>query len=202
MNVQAINAPLPYVSFENIFTESELRAIHAELDSYVDKKGLFVKQLGSAHKDGRLLKENKGFFLNQHVPDPKDSVLASTVLERLLKPGTAFPADSAFFAEPTFALHTMMISHYEEGDYYLPHRDVNLATLLIWLYDEPKSFSGGAFSFTDYPEVHLPQRSNCGVLFPGRYRHEVTELTSCAGRGRFVASLFFDDELTLRSLAR
>ena len=59
-----------------------------------------------------------------------------------------------------------------EGDYYLSHLDDVQFTLLIWLWKEPKNWTGGEFIFGDVNHT-VPMKNNSAVLFPSCYAHQV-----------------------------
>ena len=59
-------------------------------------------------------------------------------------------------------------------------------TVLIWLYDEPKGFTGGDLIFNDF-DVTIPCKNNTGVIFLGPWHHEVTEVK---GQGRYTLTMF------------
>ena len=52
-------------------------------------------------------------------------------------------------------MNALLVSHYEGGDHYKPHPDESIGSMVIWLYKEPKQFTGGEFIFTDYPDVEF-----------------------------------------------
>lgn len=193
MKVNVYNRPMPYIYVEDVFTDSQLDLVWTEMNLF-HEKGYFEENLGSAHRNNVLLKRNSGFFLNEKVPNPFRSAIAKPIAEHLSS-GALFPQESNFFRDFECVLHTFMISYYQDGDFYQPHYDYALGTFLVWLYDEPKKFEGGDFSFPDYPEVEVPSKHNCGIFFPGRYLHQVTPVSlpgNRTGDGRYTLSLFFD----------
>jgi hypothetical protein len=79
-----------------------------------------------------------------------------------------------------------MVSEYSHGDSYPSHWDNSFFTILLWFYPEPKPFSGGELTFTDY-DVTLECKNNTGVIFFGPEKHEVSEVQ---GNGRYTLTIF------------
>ena len=89
-----------------------------------------------------------------------------------------------------------MISYYENADYYKAHHDNASFTMLLWLFKQPKNFTGG--------DLILPQlnktiecRYNRMLLFPSYYKHEVLKLEQehkKEGYGRYAITTFFHQE--------
>jgi hypothetical protein len=74
-----------------------------------------------------------------------------------------------------------LISYYEDGHYYKPHFDTSYFTILIWLYKEPKNFTGGDFHIyhklkQEEPISTVEVKNNRMIIFPSFYTHGVDEL--------------------------
>ena len=66
---------------------------------------------------------------------------------------------------------TTLVSYYEDSDYYLPHLDTAVVTVVSWFYKRPKKFSGG--NLTIEKELTIDCEYNRTVIFPSILYHEV-----------------------------
>ena len=88
----------------------------------------------------------------------------------------------------------MLLSYYENQDYYKRHYDTALITCLTWFHKDPKKFSGGDFKFSDY-NISIECKSNRMIVFPSMIFHEVEKIEmkeeDCGNRyGRYCFSHF------------
>ena len=88
-----------------------------------------------------------------------------------------------------------MLFYYEDSDYYAPHRDDSVITILNWDYKEPKSFEGGdiVFPFYDNYKINIDRRTT--LLFPSAISHEVEAVKMeqedlGQQKGRYVLTTF------------
>ena len=58
--------------------------------------------------------------------------------------------------------------------------------MLLWIFKEPKPFTGGDLIFTDY-DYTVECKNNSGIIFPGPIKHEVPPIE---GDGRYTITLF------------
>jgi hypothetical protein len=204
--VTSYNAPLPYVYVENLYTDKELQLIYDELDFYQKSKEVFFEDANETasalNASGKSMKKNGGFFL-QHVYTQAKSPIGRFT-SGIFGPKVFQHDSNYFFNEFAPQMTGFLVSYYEDKDYYKPHRDLDVATMCIWVWKEPKKFTGGEFSFTDFPDVKFETANNCAILFPGQYRHQVNPIkmdTDAAyenGWGRYSFTLFLDHMPTQR----
>ena len=88
-----------------------------------------------------------------------------------------------------------IVSYYEHGDYYKPHYDNGLFTVLIWFVREPRKFDGGEL-FLEEPGHTIECKHNRLIFFPSWYLHEVNPIryhtpTNEVGWGRYTITHFF-----------
>jgi len=170
---------IPFLIEDNFFTEEELTHIWAELD-FLNRPDLLLEppQTGSAlTNDGEAKKRNKGVFLESLYKYPEVSALwqASRKL---------FTSYTVRFSELHLANKTvlgtnhstMLMSYYEDGDLYLPHRDRACVTTLYWFFREPRRFEGGELTFTDTGEV-IELKNNRMIMFPSWAEHSVSQVS-------------------------
>lgn len=202
MRVTAHNIPAPLLTVEELFDEHELAEVMTEIDC-IRKLNLLrpPEETGTAMDDkGAPLKSNRGLFLDPFYAPNRD---ASPVLRHTRKLFSA-PAikdailnhQSWFFNDTFYATNSdeVLLTYYEDSDYYKAHRDEAQFTIVIWLYREPKAFEGGEFFLPDY-KYEVPIAHNKAIYFPSRLRHEVSAITMRdedrnKGLGRYALSLF------------
>ena len=170
---------IPYLLIDNFFTGEELDLIWPELD-FLNNPFLLKKpaETGSAFTgEGTLKKNNKGVFLG----DVYRSFEISSVwrLSSKLEKGYIQEYSELHLANKSILsanYSSMLLSYYEDSDFYLPHRDTAIATVLYWFYREPKKFNGGDLVFTDTNEV-VEVKNDRMIMFPSWATHAVTEVT-------------------------
>ena len=133
------------------------------------------------------MKQNKGLFVRQD----NNNTLSVVTRETLLSPDYVMQVQCDWWNRCWMAQRKtyILLSRYDDGDHYLPHDDISFFTSLIWLYDEPKPFTGGDLIFSDY-DYKIECKNNTGVCFLGPMRHEVTKVK---GSGRFTITMFTDN---------
>lgn len=202
MNIQKLNVPAPLLVIEDLFSAAELDEIMVELDC-LRRLNLFRPPLetGAAlDTDGRPLKSNSGLFLDALYSFDRS---ASSILthsrkifrdEAILEAATSH--QSWFFRDTYLETNSddTLVSYYESNDYYSPHRDIAEFTTVIWLYREPKQFSGGDFMMPGY-NFSLEAKHNAAIIFPSRLQHAVSKISmdeenTRKGLGRYAISVF------------
>ena len=82
-----------------------------------------------------------------------------------------------------------LLNHYNDGEYYAPHRDVAVLTAITFFIDDV-GFSGGEFEFADY-DCRVEQKNNRTVIFPSAARHSVAPVkVPKNGKGRYSMAQF------------
>lgn len=151
-------------------------------------KGVFLDELyAGCRNHSKLLSVSRRFFEDDAI---KDAILSHQ----------SFIFNEGWIYESNF--DASLLSYYESHDEYKAHRDASDFTLLTWLYEEPKRFSGGNLVFPVSGE-EISLQNNFAILFPSCCKHLVTEVQMEEGAqnkclGRFTLSVFI---ATLRSLA-
>ena len=85
------------------------------------------------------------------------------------------------------------INYYEDSNFYGEHFDKLQFTALVFLYKEPKSFTGGDFYFTRINKK-IECKNNRLVLFPSFYYHKTENIKSELNeknKGRYSIATFF-----------
>jgi Rps23 Pro-64 3,4-dihydroxylase Tpa1-like proline 4-hydroxylase len=178
--------PFPHLVIEDLFTESELVSIRKETD-FLYEGGLSEASLTSAKSAGSpdgSLHDKADYdvvYLDQVYINLDHSVI-ETKVKNLINQGVFHiysqiePWADRFCKFGTNYIQTdTKINFFNPGHKYEPHRDFSEFTSLIYLYDQPKSFSGGLLNFPEF-KFSYPCDHNSLILFPGRIMHEVTEV--------------------------
>jgi hypothetical protein len=189
MKCSIINDPVPYLLMEDVYSEEEFKLVQQELE-FLQPKLQNPEFTESASITGNVIfKNNTGVFL--------DSVYLNRNFSDILRINRKFFRqeifDLAAQCHPSLRLiqtskrDTTLISYYDNGDYYKPHIDGSVISIVGWVYKEPKNFTGGDFIFSDY-NVKVDPKNNSFIMFLSCYKHEVDEVKItdpnkyCSGR--------------------
>lgn len=190
------NEPFPFLIIENVFSDDQLEIIWKELEYYCsdyDNFFLSPESTGGAMDGPKYIKKNAGLFLQEAWARPNCSAINRFISPVLMAyPKSDWVDKNYYFQDHQWNQISVLISHYKDGDYYKPHRDLTMATHCLWLYKEPKKFEGGEFKFTDY-DLTIEGKNNSMVIFPGPIKHEVSEVKNLSTNpldGRFCVSYF------------
>lgn len=192
MKVKSFINPTPHLLLEDVFSDDELNRIWSELD-FLHPSLLSGNSTNPAtNEEGVPLKKNSGRFLyqiyNDHSVSPIHQYLTQVAFNSSLCNYWTHNWISYTYSRTNW--DDIMISYYKDKDCYLPHQDNAMFTLLIWLWKEPKQFSGGNFCFTDSNTL-IECKNNCGILFMSGERHQVDELQlKREGFGRYCITMF------------
>ena len=186
--------PFPFLEIRGPFSEEEKELIMEELEFFnKDGKMNRPETSGSATSpEGELLKENASLYLDGAYNDPKFSDILNInqkVLSFLEPKGTAYfpenPSPSWFFNNTVVGQYNTLISYYDNGEYYKPHRDAATITALSWFYRTPKKFEGGELYFPHY-DFTVEVSDELTLIFPSCIVHEVLPIKmdeEYAGKG-------------------
>tara|TARA_B100001250_G_scaffold117592_1_gene99824 strand:+ start:595 stop:1209 length:615 start_codon:yes stop_codon:yes gene_type:complete len=177
MNVTSHRDPTPHIRIKDIFSDDILYSIWNEIDELHDHL-LPPKNTGSAHRNNQLLKQNSGLYLYSHY---KDSVESSKIINAIhnvvFHPQImdAWCYDHLSKMIKITNWETVLLSYYNEGDLYRPHHDVAMFTTLIWLWREPKAFTGGDLKLNQYDHM-IKAENNSGIIFLSPEIHSVSSV--------------------------
>ena len=185
---------IPYLLKRNYFSNEQLDLIFSELKFLTDSK-IFKSSLEteSAIRDGVILKNNSGIFLNSIYKDLNYSPIFKFCQH-------IFDGDTVEYSELSpcnrTALSTnynsVLVSHYQNNNYYESHFDDAVVSVLYWFCDEPKSFEGGDLIFTDTNE-QITFENNTMIMFPSWALHQVTNVSmNSDSSGRYCVSQFLN----------
>lgn len=188
-----------YIIYDDFFTNDELSIIWNEVLFLTSpNKMLTPDKSGSAlDSKGNVLKKNSAIFLEKFyvnrmtsdINNITDKVFSPEIFEHLNSKGGVFN-----YIKITNTNHNFL-SYYEDSDYYKPHLDYSVFTMLFWLCREPKKFEGGELIFDDLNEK-IDFKSNRLVIFPSYLFHSVTPVKMIddykpfGGDGRYTITKF------------
>ena len=199
MNLIPHQEPFPYLEIEDFYTEKELKLVWKELDflgaNSASKLSTPENSGGAINLEtGEMLKSNKSIFLEAYYGHRDYSEilkLSPKFYEKKIQ-------EALVELHPFYRAHLsinrdlILVSYYENGDYYKRHVDRYVFSTTLWLHKEPKAFVGGDFIMSDYGYIFEP-RNNCGVILPSSVAHEVTPIVMAPEEetmGRFSITNF------------
>ena len=192
------------VVIDNFYTEEQLKEIMIEL-KWVTKPSIMKteSQLSSARDldTNEILTSKRGVFLEeiyrnwQHsalITHPKNNFMLPEVRNKLLSFNSLYKI--LYHCDN----RTHLLSYYENSDYYKPHTDITVFTILNYFFTEPKQFTGGdvkLFSSTSDKFADVELRNNRVIIIAGCTEHEVTPIRSelnsgLSGSGRYCNAIF------------
>jgi hypothetical protein len=194
------------VVIDNFYSEEQLKEIMIEL-KWLTKPAIMQdpSSLDSAvDLQTRIpLTSKRGVFLETIFINWMNSALVSYPMQNFTKSDVKaklLEFNSLFKIIYHCDSRTHLLSYYENSDYYKPHKDSSVFTVLNYFFTEPKKFDGGnirLFSDTSDKTADIELRNNRIILIPGATKHEVTEITSklnnsFSGDGRYCNAIFLN----------
>lgn len=177
MKLNYVKTPYPHVLIDNYFADGEVAQVWSELQILSRHLKPSSETMSATFPDGTIKKKNSGVFLTDVYKNLMVSPIFSfnrkifnkAVVEEI----TGF--DRVFGYFPVTNSDNTLVQFYQNGDYYKPHHDTCLYTLVVAFYKTPRAYGGGILKFGDY-EIDL--KHNQAVFFPSYVQHEVTEIIS------------------------
>ncbi len=171
-----------FLVIKNLYTKDELFLIQKELD-YLWYSMAFNRSedyLSVAKTDdGTVLGKRSGVWLDYFYSNRE----SSNILRLNRKPFANEEIRNTFANLNPYHYHYLkldfdntLLQYYENSDYYKPHTDHAVFSLVTWFFKEPKKFIGGKFKFTDM-NFELEIENNMCIIFPSFLWHEVEEVT-------------------------
>ena len=180
MNFKFFTEPVTFCIIQNYYTKDEADIALQAMEDLTPELQV-PENTGSARNiNGQVRKNNKGIFIeNQdHVLIKLNRRLFGEVTWELCKNNWFYDYLKQDVSDKT------LVSYYEDGGYYKPHRDMSLITAIYYAWREPQKFEGGDLYFGDFK---VPIENNCLLVFPSSTEHEVKPVK---GSGRWAVSQF------------
>jgi hypothetical protein len=185
--------PIPYFIAEDYFDETQINDMLTELRFLTPK---MVYQNGKNMVEGH--KKNVQIGIDDMYQNRDTSNIIQTLntiyqdkeLIQTLK-------DMSWFYEiwNYTNLDNTFVAYYENSDYYKGHRDIAVISMMYWIWEEPKSFTGGDIHLTDY-DIEIPLKRNQLLIIPSSIKHAVNkiqmndDIKKLSGMGRYCIARF------------
>jgi predicted 2-oxoglutarate/Fe(II)-dependent dioxygenase YbiX len=176
MKITHKNIPFFHICLENIFSSEELEIIFKEINQlkYSFKHEYFTKS--ATDKDLKLLKKNTGVFLSETKNYQKLKI--TKLIDKCIKK----ISNNENWNNLTFKrmFNSLMwggelLNCYKNNDYYKPHADVGIFTIIFFLWDDNSNFQGGNLFFPEYDYVYNCIHNNA-IVFLSKEIHGVTPI--------------------------
>jgi hypothetical protein len=194
------------VVIDNFYTEEQLKEIMIEL-KWLTKNSIMQAEdkLSSAMDpiDRQFITSKKGIFLEDVFKNDKHSALIKFSIDNFTKDNVK---NKLLEFNPLYKIfynvdaRTNLLSYYENSDFYRPHTDSTVFTILNYFFNEPKKFTGGdlkLYGFNNKKEADIELRNNRVVIITGNTFHEVMPIkselnNSFSGDGRYCNAIFLN----------
>ena len=185
--------PIPYMLIKNYFNDNDMKSLLSELRFLTPK---MTYQEPKNMPDGT--KQNNQINLDDFYVNRESSNILNTINkiyndEELKK---NLRDISWFYNIWNYTnIDNTFVAYYENTDYYKAHRDISIISIMYWIWEEPKSFTGGNIHLTDY-DIELPLERNQMMIMPSSTYHAVDPIKmikqadKLSGKGRYCIVRF------------
>lgn len=180
MIIRNKNEPFFHIVIDEIFSDSILPTIYEEINSLKNelKSGDMTK--AALDSFGNSLKKNKGIFLVESK-NYKNSKVISSIDASIKKISKCKNWENKTFCRMYNSVMWggELLNCYDSSDYYMPHTDSGLFTMITFLYEnhENGDLQGGDLYFPEYDYLHKCN-NNQAIIFFSKELHGVTTFTS------------------------
>lgn len=194
--------PFFHIIIDQIFSYSILPIVFKEITSL--KNELQSEEMtGSAlNHFGNNLKKNKGVFLSdlKNYKNLKIISLINSSIKKIFK-HVNYENETIYRMYKSAFWGSELLNCYGHGDYYMPHRDDGLFTMIIFLYENCKicDTDGGDLYFPEYDYLHKCN-NNQSIIFFSKELHGVTTFTCNKNCKRYSIVTFSELNDTTTSL--
>lgn len=193
MNCKFYNDPFDHILINNTYSIEELVEVWKELDQSFLKLKDPEHTMSAFNDKGAYKKKNKGFFIDYDKDKDKSSILKFRT--KFFNDVICDISGIIFKYYPSLNPNkkiwynfTSLVSYYEDGDYYKPHRDSSFFTSVTFLKKEKSKFTGGQLNFPEY-SLSIEPKNNITIIFPSIIEHQVLPIN---GSGRYSITNFID----------
>ena len=186
--------PIPYMLVKNYFSEDDIEHMFREL-KFLTPKMEFQDGTNLPTKDH---KKNVQINLDK-LYENRDTSNILNVMNKIYNDGeliSNLEIASWFYEVWGYTNNdNTFVAYYENTDYYKTHRDIAVISMMYWLWEEPKSFTGGNLHLTDY-DIEIPIERNQLMIMPSSTRHAVDpvkmikQTDKLSGMGRYCRVRF------------
>jgi Rps23 Pro-64 3,4-dihydroxylase Tpa1-like proline 4-hydroxylase len=181
MEIKCHNNQFPYVTISNTYDNNELKDIWEELIFLFDSNKFIEpnEKISAVDGHGEYSKNNLSAFLDDiYSNNRKQSKILNTNRKIFTNFDLIFNYHSSwFFKNFKCSNDYTLMSYYENGGFYKPHKDSATVTVLTWFYKEPRKFLGGDLYLTcNGTTIKEELQNNKTVIFPSMITHSVSEV--------------------------
>ena len=174
--------PIPYLLVKNYFDDKDIESMLKELRFLTPKMSFQLPQ-----KMAEGTKQNNQINLDNLYGDRETSNILN-VMNKIYDDKKLIETlhDMSWFYKvwKYTNLDQTFVAYYEDTDYYKAHRDIAVISLMYWLWEEPKSFTGGNVHLTDY-DIEIPLERNQLMVMPSSTKHAVTSIKMINNNEKF-----------------
>lgn len=167
--------PFFNISLENVFSAEELKIIFKEINELKEKfKDPNSTRSATIHSE--ILKKNTGMFLVEYKN--YENLKTIKIIDKSIKKiSTNSNWENLAFKRIFNSLMwgSELINCYKKNDYYKPHVDDGIFSIIFFLWDNTSNFEGGDLYFPEHDYLHKC-KSNHGILFFSKEMHGVTPI--------------------------
>jgi Rps23 Pro-64 3,4-dihydroxylase Tpa1-like proline 4-hydroxylase len=188
---------LGIVVIDNTYSDRELDLIWSDIEKINQHNLLKSPSETGGAKDyitGEYLKNNHGVYLDKlfrekiidYIPELSKKFFTTDVSEAVESLGPTYKSWNQI------NIRSNLLSYYEDSDFYSPHIDQAVFTILTWVYKQPKNWEGGILKLPEY-NTEIEPKFNRSIIFPSCFLHEVSPVkmkSNLPGSGRYVISHF------------
>lgn len=185
--------PIPYMLVKNYFSEDDVEKMLKEL-RFLTPKMEFLDgvNLKKGHKKNTQINLDDTYKNRKisNILNTMDKIYNDSELIKNLKITSWF-----YNVWEWTNLDNTFVAYYEDTDYYKAHRDIAVVSIMYWLWEEPKSFTGGNVHLTDY-DIEIPLERNQLMIMPSSLNHAVDpikmihKVDKLSGMGRYCIVRF------------
>ena len=185
--------PIPYMLVKNYFSEDDVEKMLKEL-RFLTPKMEFLDgvNLKKGHKKNTQINLDDTYKNRKisNILNTMDKIYNDSELIKNLKITSWF-----YNVWEWTNLDNTFVAYYEDTDYYKAHRDIAVVSIMYWLWEEPKSFTGGHVHLTDY-DIEIPLEKNQLMIMPSSIKHAVDpikmihKVDKLSGMGRYCIVRF------------
>ena len=179
--INHIDYGFPLIVVDDFYNQSELDGIWEELNFYTyEHKFLSPDETGGANQFKKITKKNRGIWISSLYDNLEFSNIYCC--SRKIHHHWSTIVDGGddkykwFWKNYNTHAESILLSYYENSDYYEPHRDEGSVTILNWIYKEPKKFEGGDLFFMQDSKKRIEIKNNRTIIFPSIVLHAVNQV--------------------------
>tara|TARA_A100001011_G_C14093023_1_gene749458 strand:+ start:170 stop:877 length:708 start_codon:yes stop_codon:yes gene_type:complete len=191
--------PIPYLLAKNYFSDEDIDSMLTEL-RFITPKMNYNPPSGDIPQEKGEWKQNNQIYLDDLYTDRSTSTILNCMNKIYDDKDLihALKSTSWFYNVWNYTnLDQSFVAYYENTDFYKAHRDIAIISIMYWIWEEPKSFTGGDLHLTNY-NIEIPMERNQLLIMPSSINHAVDaiqmnkeyENQEFSGMGRYCVARF------------